>query len=128
MENDSTVAEAWKEYVFTVREQVSPLLRPIQPHSTKGNLCEQHFEAWRMCAKNWCRLSGNSLSFKSASTRCENASRTHSYASLVRSALHLPPWLKRYSSRSWLTGWLLGLGLYQPPRSRLATATFAKRK
>ena len=44
MENDSTVAEAWKEYVFTVREQVSAAFRPFQPHSTKVNLCEEHLE------------------------------------------------------------------------------------
>src|SRR5664280_906969 len=69
--NDSTVGEAWKEYVFSVREEVSTLLRTIQPHSTKGNLCEEHLEVWQMHAKNWCRLSGNSPSFKSASTQCE---------------------------------------------------------
>jgi hypothetical protein len=44
MENDSTVGEAWEEYVFPVREEVSTLLRHIQPHATKVNLCEEHLE------------------------------------------------------------------------------------
>jgi hypothetical protein len=50
MENDSTVAEAWKEYVFTVREQVSPLLRPIQPHSTKGSCVPRGLAELRLAA------------------------------------------------------------------------------
>src|ERR1035437_2023331 len=99
MENDSTVAEAWKEYVFTVREQVSPLLRPIQPHSTKGNLCEEHLDIWQMHAKNWCKFKTNLRGFRSASTLCDSASRTRLLASLVTNVQHLPPCLKRNSSR-----------------------------
>src|SRR5664280_1224179 len=62
--NDSTVGEAWKEYVFPVREQVSPLLRPIQPHSAKANLCEETLEVLQMHAKSWCKFRDNSRSFR----------------------------------------------------------------
>src|ERR1017187_10465649 len=53
--NDSTVGEAWKEYVFPVREEVSALLRTIQQHSARGHLCEEHLEVWQKHAKSWFR-------------------------------------------------------------------------
>src|ERR1017187_269423 len=68
--NDSTVAEAWKEYVFPVGEDVSALLRHSRPHSTGGSQCEEHSEVWQMHAKNWCKFRRNSLSFRNASKPC----------------------------------------------------------
>jgi hypothetical protein len=61
------VGEAWKEYVFPVREDVSALLRTIQPHSTKGIVCEEHLEVWQIHARNWFRLNRNSFGFRNAS-------------------------------------------------------------
>jgi hypothetical protein len=52
MENDSIVGKAWKEYPFPGREEVSALLWPIQQHSARGHLCEEHFEVWQMHAKS----------------------------------------------------------------------------
>src|SRR5664280_920719 len=58
--NDSTVGEAWKEYVFSVREDVSALPRPIQLHSARGHLCGEHFEIWQTLEKSYLGFSKNS--------------------------------------------------------------------
>ena len=60
-----------------------------------------------MLEKNYLKFGRNSSALRSASTLCEIASRTRSHASLVRSALQLPHWLKRNSSKSLLVVWLL---------------------
>src|ERR1019366_3889989 len=65
----------------------------------RGNPCGEQSEIWPTLEKSYLRFSRNLFAFKSALTLCEIASRARSLASLVRSALHLPHWLKRNSSR-----------------------------
>src|SRR5665213_1435818 len=78
--------------------------------------------------KSYLRFSRNLVALRSASTRCEIASRAHSYASLVRSVRPSPDWRSSNSSRRLLAEWPLNLALYRSLRQKVSSGTSAMLK